>query len=330
MIAHRYVRITPAFAAVLVFYSEIASRVGDGPFFVRFQQSVFRRCDRWWWSELLYLHNFMPFDSDKVCMGWSWYLGNDFIFFLCSPVILLLHHHRPRAMWITMAGTGLASMFLTFWLVVEHGGGLYIFGDTYLKYSYWAYSKPYCRIPAYLVGMAFGFLNERWGAELADELIRRRVKLSAGTWGAWLAASGAVLLGCVFLPLSDYRDAESWPPWANGLFLACSRPLWAAALGVITTACAVGHLPALNGLLASPLWTPFARLTFGAYLLHPVVIKWFAGTATSSYHFSIHYLASASLLNAACAFALAAALWLVVERPIMTLEGLLRRSTRLG
>jgi len=35
MIAHRYIRITPAFAAVLVFYSEIASRVGDGPFFVR-------------------------------------------------------------------------------------------------------------------------------------------------------------------------------------------------------------------------------------------------------------------------------------------------------
>ena len=35
---------------------------------MRYQQSVFRRCNRWWWSELLYLHNFMPFDSDKVCM----------------------------------------------------------------------------------------------------------------------------------------------------------------------------------------------------------------------------------------------------------------------
>jgi hypothetical protein len=42
MIVHRYARITPAFAAVLVFYSEIASRIGDGPFFIRFQQSVFR------------------------------------------------------------------------------------------------------------------------------------------------------------------------------------------------------------------------------------------------------------------------------------------------
>ena len=56
-----------------------------------------------------------PFLSFAFSMvqGWSWYLGNDFIFFLCSPVILLLHHHRPRAMWIAMVGTGLASMALT-------------------------------------------------------------------------------------------------------------------------------------------------------------------------------------------------------------------------
>ena len=42
MLAGRYARVTPAFAATLVFYSQIASRVGDGPFFVRFQRSVFR------------------------------------------------------------------------------------------------------------------------------------------------------------------------------------------------------------------------------------------------------------------------------------------------
>ena len=113
MIVHRYVRITPAFAATLVFYSEIVSRVGNGPFFIRFQRSVFRRCDKLWWSELLYLHNFIPFDSDKVCMGWSWYLGNDFIFFMCSPAVLLLHHHRPRAMWLTMAGVVALSFVLT-------------------------------------------------------------------------------------------------------------------------------------------------------------------------------------------------------------------------
>lgn len=215
-------------------------------------------------------------------------------------------------------------MCAQFWLVVHHGGGLYIFGDTYTNYSLHAYSKPYCRIPAYLVGMAFGFINERW---ISDET--RQPKLSPTTRACYLSAAAVGLLACVFVPLSDYRDAESWPPWANGLFLTFSRPVWAASLGVITTGCTLGKLPKLNAFLASPRWIPLARLTFGAYLMHPVVIKWFAGTATASYHFSMHYVASSALFNTVCAFALAAVLWLVVERPVMNVESELRGSRRL-
>jgi hypothetical protein len=38
---------------------------------------------------------------------------------------------RPSA----MAGVAAASCALTYWLIVAYGGGLYIFGDTYLNYS---------------------------------------------------------------------------------------------------------------------------------------------------------------------------------------------------
>ncbi len=114
MVLHRYIRITPAFAFTMVFYSQIVSRIGDGPFFVRYQQSVFRRCDNAsWLTSLLYLHNFVPFDSDQVCMGWSWYLGCDMVFFVMSPALLLLHHHRPKIMWTVMIAVALASSVLT-------------------------------------------------------------------------------------------------------------------------------------------------------------------------------------------------------------------------
>jgi peptidoglycan/LPS O-acetylase OafA/YrhL len=114
MVLHRYLRITPAFAFTMVFYSQIVSRIGDGPFFVRFQHSVFRRCDNASWvTSLVYLHNFVPFDSDQVCMGWSWYLGCDMIFFILSPALLLLHHHRPKVMWTVMIAAAVASSALT-------------------------------------------------------------------------------------------------------------------------------------------------------------------------------------------------------------------------
>ena len=219
--------------------------------------------------------------------------------------------HRSRRLSPLDVASRLSSQF---WLVVRHDLGCYVFGDTWRKYAYHAYSKPYTRVPAHLVGMAFGFLNERWVSDAAT-----RPSVPAPALRSTLVAAAAALLACVFVPLSDYRDAESWPPWANGLFITFSRPLWAAALGVVATACAAGRLPRVDAFLAHPAWTPLARLTFGAYLMHPVVIKWFAGTATAPYHFSPHYMVSCAMLNAACAFVLAAALWLTVEKPGMRL-----------
>ena len=249
-----------------------------------------------------------------------------FCFFFPPSLKIFVRQHEARNREINRCFLSIrfVSHAEQYFLVVHYGGGLYVFGDTYTNYSMYAYSKPYCRVPAYLVGMAFGFLNERW---ISHESCRP--SLSPTATASYISAAAVALLACVFVPLSDYRDAESWPAWANGLFLVLVRPVWAAGLGVITTACMLGQLPRLNAFLASPAWTPFARLTFGAYLMHPVVIKWFAGTATASYHFSKHYMASCALLNAACAFALAAVLWLVVERPCMNLESALRSGRRL-
>merc|ERR1719379_1337189 len=84
----RYLRLTPSLALVMIVYYKIWVYLGFGPFAVRFQQSINQRCDGSWWSELLYTMNFVPFDSDKVCMGWTWYLGDDMIFVIITMFIL--------------------------------------------------------------------------------------------------------------------------------------------------------------------------------------------------------------------------------------------------
>ena len=212
------------------------------------------------------------------------------------------------------------SCLFQFWLVVHYDLGCYVFGESWRDYSYYAYSKPYTRVPAHLVGMAFGFVNERW---VSDQAMRPNLNRAAvKTWGA---AAVTALFACVLAPLSDYMDPESWSPWANATFITLCRPMWAAGLGIIATLCAAGQLEGLNAFLAHPGWTPFARLTFGAYLMHPVVIKWFAGTATSSYHFGWRYMMAHALFNSAFSFLFAAIAWLLVERPVMSA---MKRGTR--
>jgi len=72
----RYLRLTPSLAFVMMVYYQIWPFLASGPFAPGFQDSIFRRCDISWWSELTYTMNLVPFDSDKVCMGWTWYLGD--------------------------------------------------------------------------------------------------------------------------------------------------------------------------------------------------------------------------------------------------------------
>jgi len=96
----RYVRLTPSLALTLLVFYKIWVLFGYGPFAPRFQESIDKRCDGSWWTELTYTMNFVPFDSNKVCLGWSWYLGNDMIFFVVSLPLLPIYHRRRWLGWI--------------------------------------------------------------------------------------------------------------------------------------------------------------------------------------------------------------------------------------
>lgn len=115
LILQRYLRLTPAFAVAMLFYAQVAPYVGSGPFFPLYQQSIFRRCSSYWWTGLLYLHNFVPWDSDRVCMGWTWFLGNDMIFFALSTLALLVFYRRRALGWALVGLLTAASIAVTLW-----------------------------------------------------------------------------------------------------------------------------------------------------------------------------------------------------------------------
>ena len=87
---YRYLRLIPSLAfALMIYYKMTQFASGNGPFSWRFQHSITRRCDTTWWVELTYAMNFYPYDTDAVCMGWTWYLGN-------RPVAAVEHLLGPK------------------------------------------------------------------------------------------------------------------------------------------------------------------------------------------------------------------------------------------
>merc|ERR1711948_222776 len=71
------------------------------------------------------------------------------------------------------------------------------------------------------------------------------------------------------------------------------------------------------------------RLTYGAYLCHPIVIKMTAANATQYYNFSSMDLFYRWFGNTLLAYGGALVLWCLVERPTMTFTSmLLKNKTR--
>jgi len=319
----RYLRLTPSLAVVMLVYAKIWPYLGSGPFASRFQDSILSRCGRTWWTELTYAMNFIPFDSNKVCMGWTWYLGDDMVFFILGIAILPVYYRRKWAGWLCVAILASASLSVTGWLIFKYDLSVYTLDDHYLRYSYWAYSKPQNRAPAYLVGVVAAWILDDWEQRgITRESCLRRPADGMRRFGAACLAllMAGVLLFLIFIPFTDFGDDKNdWNDFVSILYLDFGRILWAVCWATITILCYYGYLPFVDGFLSKPFWTPLARLTYGAYLLHPLVIKLGAGTALQYYTFSGLELAYRHLSNAVFAYSGAVLLWVLVERPVMTL-----------
>ena len=82
-ILHRYIRLTPAYAFSLLVYSTVSTYISDGPYWpIETQFSApAQKCPKSWWKNLLYINN-VAGDLRNDCMGWAWYLPNNFSLYI--------------------------------------------------------------------------------------------------------------------------------------------------------------------------------------------------------------------------------------------------------
>lgn len=74
--AHRFIRLTPPFAAAILFCSTLLRKLDNGPMWSTFMDSADLNCHQYWWSALLYIQNYV--NPDKM-VWWIAYCINSVI-----------------------------------------------------------------------------------------------------------------------------------------------------------------------------------------------------------------------------------------------------------
>ncbi|KAF8796720.1 Nose resistant to fluoxetine protein 6 like protein [Argiope bruennichi] len=321
---HRYIRLTPVYIIVVAFYTTLNKYLGTGPIWPDASAGTDPNCDASWWRNLLYITNFQP-DIQK-CMAWTWYLANDMQFYIISPLFLVTLWRWPKIGYSVMASFLCATYITSFVisykynLVTGLGNIASNISDIDQFFLQWHeyftkfYVKPYTRFDPYLIGIALAYFLFRRKQINAGKL--SRVALSVG----WAIASGITFTAMFGL----YHQNPSTV--ASSFYNALNRSCFAFGLAWVIFVCINGQGGVVNSILSWKLLIPLSRLTFCAYLLHPILELVYFYSVTRLIEFShltlvLHYLGFLILSYAA---ALVASL--LFESPVIRLEKLIRNK----
>lgn len=353
-LTHRMVRLLPTVAAFVYFSGYLLERtVPDGVFTYALGGNA-QQCRNNGWSNLLFLNNQLPV-SDNIfgneCNGWFWYLSTDTQLYLATPVFVLAYAAwRPGGIALLVSAITAAIIGnimlvrdndLTSFLVPNTADDASKEGD----YNNLFYINTWARSPPYLIGVLLScaavdllpaYTRKAKDVDVSDDADQQEEDLTP----AWRRAAGAVwqpaaaavsvgLLGLLwYWPSQAYANqsyANELPYTAIVAYTAVARTAWAASLCVLLWLCFIDSVwvRPINRLLSLPLWQPLAKLTFGAYCVHPILMMIYYYSSASLMRYSPLWLAMHYAGFAVFSYVAASLVFVTTELPPSLVEKLL-------
>jgi peptidoglycan/LPS O-acetylase OafA/YrhL len=324
VLALRVLRILPLYVMSLGFWMFVAPHLGSGPFWYQWR-ALLEPCQNLWWANALFINNFVPWDlpTTETCFYHSWYLAVDIqLFFLFAPWLVMLHKKSPgfaRSLtflfWTLSVGVTAYLSHSRRWSVNTFDGAAVALFDVE------GYAKPHVRAQSYLAGMFVAMLPRMTSRRRTRDKFLLILSLVGLALLTFITATGAYgRRACRYEEWPSIDECGStWSAHATFLYTAFSRATWSICIALVIRLCLEGRGFALGTCLSWRLWTPLAHLSFGAYLVHPIVIfTWQLGTREKGtfqlLSFFMDFISVTVVSFAAAAFAA-----LTVEFPVAAL-----------
>jgi len=256
-------------------------------------------------------------------MGWTWYLPNDFQFFLLIPLLAFLLYKR-KTIGLIFIGVFQAICFgITIYSAYAQDLSPSYFEATDNFYKLY-YHRPWARIPPFFVGVIVAVLLYSFKNEEASESKCKRMmdKIdNSKKIRMIMYVSGTILFWAlifIFYPINNYPD--SFPQFFNVMFLTFSRGIFTVGMNLVLLPVLMGHNSLMRKFLSMDIFTPLARLTFGAYLVHPTFMLFDSLNTVRGEYMTINYGIVHFICFIVVAFVTSCIFTLLVETPFMNLE----------
>ncbi|XP_069694765.1 nose resistant to fluoxetine protein 6-like [Periplaneta americana] len=258
---HRYIRLTPVIAVLLLIQLSLMDHLGSGPLWSG-NEFITDTCRENWWAMLLYIQNY--YYGEQMCFMHSWYLSVDMQLFWLSPIFLypLLRWPRKYSLSVLAVATiaGLLCTFVVNYVLELPNGMTPELTPNWAAWYRYIYVKTHTRCAPWFIGLGLGYLLHHTRNR---NLRLTKLQISAG----WLFTAMA-LLGPLFGLLPFQQPDYVFNNLETSLYSGLHRPVWALGVAWLIFACVSGYGGPVNSLLSWKGFHPFSRLSYSIYLVH--------------------------------------------------------------
>lgn len=261
----------------------------------------YMNCPNYWWRNALYINTLFPVQD--MCMLWSWYLADDTQFYVlgCVLLILAVSYFRVSAVLTCIF---LVSSWITTAFIAYNNKHIPGVDDPLAQFDK-IYDKPWTRLGPYLVGMMVGWVLYKTDCKIKMS----KVMVVVG----WILS-----LGCLTALVYGLYDTELHPIVAAA-YSSLSHSAWALSLSWIVIACCTGYGGYVEKLLSASFLYPFSRVTYCAYLVHPIMIRVMVMRLDSPMHLSVETIAIVFFGQVVASYILSFVVSLAFEAPFVQL-----------
>ncbi|XP_055616435.1 nose resistant to fluoxetine protein 6-like [Toxorhynchites rutilus septentrionalis] len=267
----RLYRIVPAYIFVLLLEMSITRRFSNGPLAQHFIGESQARCHQWWWTNVLFLNNYIQ--TDQPCLLHSWYLAADmqlYIFALCTLMMMWRWPFLKKYIFGVAIGWGVVITPLIIYLtnlppVMTEDLKLYTeynFGHRYFD----LYQPFHHNVTIFFAGMMAGAIYHQY-REKRKEIVN-----------SWLLTFALVVGFCLYL-VGTFTDAlvVQYQPIIPPVLLAIYATGYKHAWGLFTTAAQlklslINVANPIKSYFNHPFFTVLGKMCYSFYLVHFTVI----------------------------------------------------------
>lgn len=342
----RYIRLLPFYLIAIFVLNYLLPFLIDGPQ-NQFTQLFLKSCDKYWWHNLLYLQNFFNrmYKDDSgspACVGHSWYLADDMLYFIFATIIILLVYNKTLIKNLVFICTFIGSCVWQIYLIIENNYSNNIQDTPKAKGDYFTdfYIQPLARITPYMLGLLYCELffetdvyrdsDKHSKTETEKPNFLRKINI-------YLKESNGLCIGIFLFSLveinygvfinyvsQNYHLAHGWEVF----FITFNKIFFINGLGNIIHLIYLEKFGIIKDFLSMRIFSVLSKITYGVYILHFYVVMIFLLNSDTSYKLNFIEFSFYAMGIMAITIVLSFICGLLYESPVISMLKYLRSNKR--